>query len=118
MLVGIFVMLRIPDAVLFYYSFDPTYPVPAIRGHVMVSVIWTLVFMTALWIRRIWARYLLVLFLGYMAFAFSIAVSMIILAEQVRMGPAITVAGAFVAYFSATMILIFSRDIGRLANRM
>jgi len=112
-----FLMLRIPDAACYYYSFDPSHPNPVIRGHIIVSVLWTGTFLTLLGMRRIWARYVLIVFLAYVSFISGIVVSMLILLPDILLGPSIALTGGFVAYFSAMLILIFSRDIDRLANR-
>lgn len=118
MLVGIFVMLRIPDIAIYYYSVNAPHPVPQVRGHAVINVLWTTIFLIALWMRRIWGRYLLIVYMGYVAFATCLVTSMGFFIEDIQWGPAISIVGMFVAYFSGTMILIFSRDIGRLANRM
>lgn len=117
MLVGIFIMLRIPDAFLYYYSVNAPHPVPQVRGHAIINVLWTTIFMIAFGMRRTWARYLLIIYMGYVALITCFVVSMGLLVEDIQMAPTISIAGEFVAYFSATMILIFSRDMDRLGNR-
>ena len=117
MLVGIFVLLRIPDAFLYYYSIHAPYPVPAVRGHAIINVLWTTIFMVAFWTRRIWARYLLIVYMGYVALISCLVVSMGFLVDEIQMAPAISIVGEFVADFAGTMILIFSRDLDRLGNR-
>jgi hypothetical protein len=118
LLIGIFVMLRIADIAMYYYSIHAPHPVPAVRGHAIINIMWTTVFLIALWMRRTWARYVLIVYMGYVAFVTCAVVSIGFLVEEIQMGPAIAIAAEFVAYFSGTMILIFSRDIGRLTKRI
>lgn len=118
LLVGIFAMLRTADIAIYYTSIHAAHQVPAIRGHAIINIMWTTVFLIALWMRRTWARYLLIVYMGYVGFIACTVVSMGFLLEEIQMGPAIAIAAEFVAYFSGTMILIFSHDIGRLTKRI
>src|SRR5258708_29321117 len=95
MLLGIFLMLRIPDVACYYYSFNPIHPNPVIRGHIIVSVLWTGTFLSLLCMRRIWARYVMIIFLGYVAFISGIVVSMLILLPDILLGPSIALTGGF-----------------------
>jgi len=116
-LAGIFLLLCAADAVCYYYSSNPLVSDPVIRGHVIVSLLWTTVFLILLWMRRVWARYVLIVFLGYIALITCLVVSMMIFSPDILVRPLMAIGGCFTAYFSGVMILIFSRDIGRLANR-
>ena len=116
-LAGIFLLLCVADAVCYNYSSNPLVSDPVVRGHVIVSLLWTTVFLIPLWMRRVWARYVLILFLGYIALSTCVLASMMIFSPDILVRPLMAIAGCFTAYFSGVMILIFSRDIGRLANR-
>ena len=114
LLVVIFFMLRVPDAFYLYFSFDPVHPVPALRGSILIGILWTTVFLVAIWMRKRWARYLLILFTGYVSLIFMLVFGSVLLEGGVVPGPAIATTAL---YLGATVIVIRSKSLRRLAQQ-
>ena len=115
LLVVIFFMLRVPDAFCLYYSFDPVHPMPALRGSVLIGVLWSTVFLVAIWMGKRWARYLLILFTGYISLICMLVFGSALLEHgRVVPGPAIAITAL---YLGATVIVIRSKSLRRLAQR-
>jgi hypothetical protein len=68
LLVVIFFLLRIPDAFVYYVSvYYGSTPNPKMQIVILITALWTTIFLIAMWIHKRWARYLLILFVVGMA---------------------------------------------------
>jgi hypothetical protein len=56
----VFLLLTAAHVCFYYFSVDPRNPYPLTRGGTFGCVLWSTVLVVAIWLRRGWARYLLV----------------------------------------------------------
>jgi hypothetical protein len=112
LLVIIFFMLRIPDALCFYVTLNPSHPAPAVRANIVITALWTTAFLIAMWFRRRWARYPLIAFAAYVVFVIGLVIYSVLLAGiAFRHDVLIAFAIQLVFYLAAVTILVRSRDI-------
>jgi hypothetical protein len=118
LLVLIFVMLRSSDAITFYFTYRTPHPVPAMRGNIIIIALWTTVFLGAVWLRKRWARYALLVSVCYLVFSYGLVFSVVLPMDWfVVPGPAVAMATQFVVYLGAALILARSRSIKNLCDR-
>ncbi|MEA3211066.1 MAG: hypothetical protein QOE70_4123 [Chthoniobacter sp.] len=113
----VFVLLRAADALVIYYSFFPSNPLPFLRGLTVGSVLWTTVLLGGVWRRQVWARYFLIgvnwCFIALLSYPLLLAWGR---SEPAASSPYLLIAGGLLLYTAGNTILIRSRRIRHFAN--
>ena len=122
LLLLIFVMMRATDALVFYFTYHTPHPVPAMRGNIFILVLWTTVFSGAMWMRKRWARYALLVCICYLVFISSLVFTTVIpmwmsVGTPLILGPVVASGIQLAAYFVSAVILIRSRAIKSYCDR-
>lgn len=111
-LLGIFLLLRISDALVFYYSYIPVHPVPGFRIIVAASLVWTTPFLVEIWRRQNWARYMAIIPISLVALVYTLYISMALLGSQENlMGRTVSLGLSIVTYGATAAYLACSRSI-------
>jgi hypothetical protein len=111
-------MLRIPDVLMYYLTYDPVHPMPQMRASIIGIVIWTTVFLGAVWMRKRWARYALLVCICYVVFVDSMVFAIVLPSDAtIRPFPAMAIGSRFLLYVGAALILTKSRNIRSLCDR-
>ncbi len=114
----VFFMMRIPDAVLYWISLDEMHPIPALRANILAISLWTTVFLGAVWIRKRWARYALLVCVCYVVLVDILVMSTLLPSDfHLRPFPTITITARMLFYVGAATMLIRSRSIRHLCTR-
>jgi peptidoglycan/LPS O-acetylase OafA/YrhL len=116
-LVAVFVALTVAEIMLWHFTNQRTNPWPFLRGHVIGSALATTALLVGIWRRRLWARYVLIVFLWYLIGIFGIVVTVITSGEQ-KMDRTSVIAAVIgvVLYLACNILLIRSRRIQHLAQ--
>jgi hypothetical protein len=114
-IVGIFLALRTLDA--FVYFQIPGGDKSALLGAIINNTIWTTVLLAAIWFRKSWARYVLVIFLlvGVISTLVVVPDLLIKLNADNRMATVLGVSA--IVYTVIIWHLLFSSDVDRLTGR-
>ncbi len=116
-LILVFLLQRIGDAAMIWYTFQPENPFMALRGTAVGSLVWTAVLAIGVWRRHRWARYVLTSFNWLYVFAFSLALlqSWNELTRAI-LSPYLAALAALALYGGANAILVRSSRVRHFAN--
>ena len=118
LLVVVFIMLRIPDMLMYYLTYDPVLPMPGMRPDIIGIVLWTTVILGAMWMRKRWARYALLVCVGYVVLIDGLVIAAVFPSDvPIRPFPAMAIASRFLLYIGAAAIVIKSKSIRSLCDR-
>ncbi len=114
----IFVGFCIAEALLWYFTTHRLNPWPLLRGQVIGSALASTALLVALWQRKFWARYVLIIFVWYLVAIFGI-VALVVTSDEyykVDRKPVEAAVAAVGIYICINIVLICSHKIQHLAR--
>ena len=112
-----FLGFSLAEALLWYFTNHRLNPWPMLRGQVVGSALATTALLVALWQRKFWARYVLIIFVWYLVSIFGI-VALVVAGEEYKIErrPVVAAATAVLIYVCINIVLICSHKIQHLAR--
>jgi hypothetical protein len=114
-LVAIFLILRALDAFIFFEY--PLISKSALVGALINNIIWTTALLTAIWLRKSWARYVLIFFQALGALSDFILLPDFWIKFDADNRLIIILSTTLIVHAAIAWFLLFSRDLDRLTGR-
>lgn len=107
----------IAEALLWYFTTHRLNPWPMLRGQVIGSALASTALLVALWQRKFWARYVLIIFVWYLVAIFGI-VALVVTSDEYKAErkPVAAAVAAVGIYICINIVLICSHKIQHLAR--